>query len=73
VLRVGEAVVLLPDADRVAAARVRLLPQPFTVAEARTALDSTRRVVVPLLELLDRQGRTQRLPDGRRLSRTPRP
>ena len=42
------------------------LPQPFTTSEARRALATSRRVAVPLLELLDRRGRTQRLPDDRR-------
>jgi selenocysteine-specific elongation factor len=49
------------------------LPQPFTAAEARQALESTRRVVIPLLELLDREGITRRLPDDRRIMRAPRP
>jgi selenocysteine-specific elongation factor len=42
------------------------LPQPFTAAEARQALRTTRRVAIPLLEFLDRAGVTQRLPDDRR-------
>jgi selenocysteine-specific elongation factor len=42
------------------------LPQPFTTAEARQALGTTRRVAIPLLEYLDRTGITQRLPDDRR-------
>jgi selenocysteine-specific elongation factor len=42
------------------------LPSPFTVSEARRALDTTRRVAVPLLEELDRTGRTRQLPDTRR-------
>ena len=41
------------------------LPQPFTTAEARQALGTTRRVAIPLLEYLDRAGITQRLPDDR--------
>ena len=45
------------------------LPQPFTLSEARQALDTTRRVAVPLLELLDRAGATRRLPDDRRTVR----
>ena len=32
------------------------LPQPFTTAEARKALGTTRRVAIPLLEFLDRPG-----------------
>ena len=42
------------------------LPQPFTVSEARQALDTSRRVAVPLLEALDRRGVTRRLPDDSR-------
>jgi selenocysteine-specific elongation factor len=42
------------------------LPQPFTLSQARQALDTSRRVAVPLLELLDRRGSTRRLPDDRR-------
>lgn len=66
VLRLGDAVVLLPDADREAGARLATLPQPFTTSQARVALGSSRRVVLPLLELLDRRGVTRRLPDDRR-------
>ncbi|NGM16060.1 selenocysteine-specific translation elongation factor, partial [Verrucosispora sp. CWR15] len=43
------------------------LPQPFTLSAARQALDTTRRVAVPLLELLDRRGLTRRLPDDARV------
>jgi selenocysteine-specific elongation factor len=68
-LRVSDSLVLSPNADRVAADRLAQLPQPFTVAEARSLLDTTRRVAVPLLELLDRQGLTRRLPDDRRVCR----
>jgi selenocysteine-specific elongation factor len=65
-LRVAEGLVLLPDAPRRAAGALAALPQPFTVSAARAAWSTTRRVAVPLLELLDRQGVTQRLPDGTR-------
>jgi selenocysteine-specific elongation factor len=37
------------------------LPQPFTLSEARQTLGTTRRVAVPLLELLDRRRLTQRM------------
>ena len=49
-------VALLPTAPRVAADRLRGLPQPFTLSAARQALGTTRRVAVPLLEHLDRIG-----------------
>ncbi|WP_053913741.1 SelB C-terminal domain-containing protein [Streptomyces sp. SCSIO 75703] len=63
-LRVGEDILLLPDAAERAAAVLRELPQPFTLSEARKALDTTRRVAVPLLEHLDARGLTAR-PDPR--------
>ena len=65
-LRVTEQIVLAPGADAEAARALAGLPQPFTAAEARQALGTTRRVVIPLLEYLDRAGITQRLPDDRR-------
>lgn len=60
-LRVGEGIVLLPGADAEATAALRRLPQPFTLSEARKALDTTRRVAVPLLEYLDTHGHTERV------------
>ena len=68
-LRVGDAVVLLPGADTEAAAVLARLPQPFTLSEARRALDTTRRVAVPLLEHLDARGLTERVDDQRRRCR----
>jgi len=68
-LRISEGIVLAPGAVEEAAGILAGLPQPFTAAEARQALKTTRRVVIPLLEYLDRAGATQRLPDSRRLVR----
>jgi selenocysteine-specific elongation factor len=65
-LRVSEQVVLAPGADAEAAQVLARLPQPFTTAEARKALGTTRRVAIPLLEFLDRARITERLPDDRR-------
>ena len=65
-LRVTEQIVLAPGAEAQAARMLARLPQPFTTAEARQALGTTRRVAIPLLEYLDRTGITQRLPDDRR-------
>ena len=65
-LRVTEQIVLAPGAEAQAARALAGLPQPFTAAEARQALGTTRRVAIPLLEFLDRAGITQRLPDDRR-------
>jgi selenocysteine-specific elongation factor len=65
-LRVTEQIVLAPGAEAQAARALARLPQPFTAAEARRALGTTRRVAIPLLEYLDRVGLTLRLPDDRR-------
>jgi selenocysteine-specific elongation factor len=65
-LRISDHIVLAPGADGVARQVLSGLPQPFTAAEARVALHTTRRVAIPLLEFLDRAGVTQRLPDDRR-------
>jgi selenocysteine-specific elongation factor len=60
-------VVLLPGAVDDAIRLLAALPQPFTPSQAREELGTTRRVVCPLLELLDRQGATRRLPDDGRV------
>jgi len=64
-LKVGDGIYLAPDALDVAVARLADLPSPFTLSEARQALGTTRRVAVPLLEHLARQGRTRRDDEGR--------
>ncbi len=69
-LRLSEGVVLLPDADRLAASYLAELRQPFTTSEARQRLGATRRVVLPLLQHLDRQRLTTRLADDRRTTAT---
>jgi selenocysteine-specific elongation factor len=63
-VRLAPGVVLLPDTVRRAVDVLAGLPQPFTVSQAREALGSTRKVIVPLLEHLAVQGRTLRTPDG---------
>jgi selenocysteine-specific elongation factor len=65
-LRISEQLVLAPGADADAAGVLAGLPEPFTTAEARKALGTTRRVAIPLLEFLDRARITERLPDDRR-------
>ena len=65
-LRVSDQIVLAPGADALAGRVLADLPQPFTAADARQALQTTRRVAIPLLEFLDRAGVTERLPDDRR-------
>jgi selenocysteine-specific elongation factor len=65
-LKIADGLVLLPGADAEAAAVLAALPQPFTASEARRALDTTRRTLIPLLEHLDRTGYTERIDDVRR-------
>jgi selenocysteine-specific elongation factor len=70
-LRLPGNVVLAADAGGQAARILAGLPQPFTAAQARQALGTSRRVVIPLLEWLDRKGVTRRLADDRRTMREP--
>lgn len=62
--KIDQGVFLLPDAVEQAVARLAELPSPFTLSQARQTLGTTRRVAVPLLELLARRHRTERLADG---------
>jgi selenocysteine-specific elongation factor len=71
-LRVTDGIVLLPGADARAADLLRRLPQPFTVSDARRALGTSRRVAVPLLEHLDRNGLTERVDEVHRRCLNPR-
>jgi selenocysteine-specific elongation factor len=66
-MRISDQVVLAPGADVLAGEVLARLPQPFTAAQARQALDTTRRTAIPLLEYLDAAGITKRLPDDRRV------
>ena len=66
VVQLAPQVVLTAGAVEEAGRALAGIPQPFTLSEARKALDTTRRVAVPLLELLDHRGVTRRLPDDRR-------
>lgn len=66
VLRLRDGVVLLPTAPALAMRALAALPQPFTTSQARQALDTTRRVAIPLLEHLDGRGWTRRLDAGHR-------
>jgi selenocysteine-specific elongation factor len=65
-LRLHDGIVLMPRADEAAYDVLARLTQPFTTSQARQALDTSRRVVLPLLAHLDRTGRTVRLPDDTR-------
>ena len=60
------SVYLLPTAPDEAVRRLASLPQPFTLSQARQALNTTRRVAVPLLELLDRRRATVRVDSQQR-------
>lgn len=64
-VRLAADVILLATAVEAALAVFATLPQPFTVSEAREALNSTRKVIVPLLEHLALKGKTRRDPDAR--------
>jgi selenocysteine-specific elongation factor len=66
-LRVADGIYLRPDAPDRAVVALAGLEQPFTVSAARQALGTTRRVAVPLLELLARTGRTRHEGDGHRV------
>ena len=73
VIEIGSDVVLLRENfERM---RVRITEfisknGPATVSELRQALESSRRIMVPLLEQLDREGVTRRVGDKRMLGRT---
>jgi selenocysteine-specific elongation factor len=64
-VRLAPDVVLLPDTVSRAVDVLAGLPQPFTAGEAREALGTSRKIIVPLLEHLAQQGRTRRTADGR--------
>jgi selenocysteine-specific elongation factor len=63
-VRLAPDVIVLPAGLAAAVATLSGLDQPFTAGEAREALATSRKVVVPLLEYLAAHGRTRRLPDG---------
>jgi selenocysteine-specific elongation factor len=63
-MRVADGIYLLPGADERALRVLARLGEEFTLSSARQALGTTRRVAVPLLELLARSGRTRRTAQG---------
>lgn len=71
IIRLGSerSVILLPDAPQRARAVLGGIEQPFTLSQARRALDTTRRIAVPLLEHLDGLGMTRRLDGNLRVVR----
>jgi selenocysteine-specific elongation factor len=68
-IKIASGVYLHPDAIAEAVRRLSSLEQPFTMSQARTALGTTRRVAVPLLELLDGRGLTHRVDSQHRVVR----
>jgi selenocysteine-specific elongation factor len=70
IVRLTGNVILRAGAPERAVKILAALPQPFTTSEARQALDTSRRVVLPLLEHLDSTGVTRRLSDDRRVVQT---
>ena len=68
VVEVGsDAVLLRENFERIKARITEFISKrgPATVSELRQALESSRRIMVPLLERLDRDGVTRRLGDKR--------
>jgi selenocysteine-specific elongation factor len=63
-IKIADGIYLAPGAEEAAITRLRDLPSPFTLSQARQALNTTRRVAVPLMELLARRGITRQLPNG---------
>ncbi|MGO2861655.1 MAG: selenocysteine-specific translation elongation factor [Brevibacterium sp.] len=61
ILRLGDGVVVSPRTPAQAMRLLAGLDQPFTTSQARQALGTTRRIVIPLLEHLDARGWTRRL------------
>jgi selenocysteine-specific elongation factor len=65
-VRIAEGIYLAPGIAKLARVRLTAVAQPFTLSQARQAWGTSRRVAVPLMEWLDHQGVTVRLPDNTR-------
>jgi selenocysteine-specific elongation factor len=65
-VRIADGVYLAPGIAAEARRRLAGVAQPFSLSEARQAWGTSRRVAVPLMEWLDAQGVTERLPDNSR-------
>lgn len=65
-LRLGTDLLLPVDAPRRGLEILAALPQPFSTAEGREALATTRRVALPLFEYYDQHGWTRRVDDSHR-------
>jgi selenocysteine-specific elongation factor len=66
-VRLAPGLVLLPAALEAALDVLAELPQPFTAGEAREALHTSRKIIVPLLEYFAQHGSTRRDAEGHRL------
>ncbi|WP_331763708.1 SelB C-terminal domain-containing protein [Streptomyces anthocyanicus] len=64
--RLDRSIYVHPEAVPLALARLAQLPQPFTLSAGRQVLGTSRRVAVPLFELLDRLGHTKATENGLR-------
>lgn len=69
VVRIADGVVLLAGAPQRAAAELAEIEQPFSASQARQKWGTTRRVAIPLLELLDARGVTRRVENNLRVLR----
>ena len=70
-IALGQTIVFHRDALVTAAALLRAAfppPQSFSTSQARSALSTTRRLVVPVLEYFDTKGITLRTDDQRRMA-----
>src|SRR5699024_2870900 len=65
-LRLGDGIVVSPRTPAQAMRILAGLDQPFTTSQARQALGTTRRTVIPLLEHLDGRGWTRRIDTAHR-------
>jgi selenocysteine-specific elongation factor len=63
-IRLAPDLVLLPQTVHTGLRVLAGLPQPFTAGQAREALGTSRKVVMPLLEYLAAHGHTRRVDDG---------
>jgi len=65
----SDAILLRKNFERMRARIIEFISKngPATVSELRQALESSRRIMVPLLEKLDREGFTRRMGDKRSL------
>jgi selenocysteine-specific elongation factor len=71
-IRLAPGVILLPATLLYAVSVLAGLTQPFTAGQAREALGTSRKVIVPLLEYLAAHGHTRREGDAHRVRATAR-